>query len=220
MDKRRRADKSAMNKGFTIIELIIAVFILSIAVVGIFSAFTVIVVLTADSVDRLTAAYLAQEAIEVVRNIRDTNWLKRDIDKLANGGDTSLTWLDGFTAFNSADSVDCTFGCTVEWTDAENLQADNDGDYLYLSANGSYTHAREGARAETKFKRKVMVTILPDAYQEAGEEDHIIKITALVSWDKKATILNDQLSADTEACPSSHCIEVQEVLYDWYDYAN
>ena len=63
------------KRGFTIIELMISIFILSIAIVGVFGAFSVVVVLTSDASSRLTGSYLAQEGVEIIRNIRDTNWL-------------------------------------------------------------------------------------------------------------------------------------------------
>jgi len=85
-------DKS--NKGFTIIELVISIFILSIAVVGIFTAFWIVTILTSDSADRLTAIYLAQEGMEITRNIRDTNWL--NIKSCAEEEECDYTWLDGF----------------------------------------------------------------------------------------------------------------------------
>jgi prepilin-type N-terminal cleavage/methylation domain-containing protein len=54
-----------LSKGFTLIELIISVFILSVAVVGIFNAFSIMIILTSDAADRLTATYLAQEGEEI-----------------------------------------------------------------------------------------------------------------------------------------------------------
>ena len=77
------------NKGFTIIELIISIFILSVGLVGVFNALSVVTVLTAGSADRVTATYLAQEGMEIVRNIRDTNWLA--MDTCPRGGGEILT---------------------------------------------------------------------------------------------------------------------------------
>ena len=49
------------SKGFTLIELIIAIFILSIGIVGIFGAYSAMIVAVSDTSERATATYLAQE---------------------------------------------------------------------------------------------------------------------------------------------------------------
>lgn len=57
------------------IEVIVAIFVMTVGVLGAYSVVQQIIVYTSISSSRLTAAYLAQEGIEIVRNIRDTNWL-------------------------------------------------------------------------------------------------------------------------------------------------
>ena len=71
------------SKGFTLIELIIAIFILSVAIIGVFSAFSLVAELTSAASSRLKASFLAQEGLEIIRNMRDSNWLQ------GNG------WTDG-----------------------------------------------------------------------------------------------------------------------------
>lgn len=66
------------NKGFTLLELLISIVVISIGVLGTYSVVQQIFSLTFSSSYRLTAAYLAQEGVEVVRNIRDTNWIEED----------------------------------------------------------------------------------------------------------------------------------------------
>lgn len=65
-----------MSRGFTILELLAAILVIAI---GVLSAYTVtqqIIAYTFSSASRLTGAYLAKEGIEIIRNIRDTNWLE------------------------------------------------------------------------------------------------------------------------------------------------
>ena len=64
------------NRGFTIIELMATMIIVTIGVVGAYSVVQQILAITSSASQRLTAAYLAQEGIELVRNIRDTNWVE------------------------------------------------------------------------------------------------------------------------------------------------
>ena len=63
------------NKGFTIIEVLITILILTTGGLAAYSMVQQIVFSTFASSYRLTAAYLAKEGIETVRNMRDTNWL-------------------------------------------------------------------------------------------------------------------------------------------------
>lgn len=63
------------RKGFTLIEILVAVFIISVGLVGISNIISQIAVYNHDLSHRLVATYLVQEGLEIVRNIRDANWL-------------------------------------------------------------------------------------------------------------------------------------------------
>ena len=77
-----------LNKnGFTIIEVITATSILTIGVLGAFSAIQMIIASTSIISSQLAATYLAQEGIENVRAIRDSNWLENRY--------ISTAWDDG-----------------------------------------------------------------------------------------------------------------------------
>jgi len=83
--------KKTKQKGFTMIEMIAAIFIISTGIMGVFSLVSQTISYISIASSRLTAIYLAQEGIEVVRNIRDSNFLK--INK-GEGG----SWDDGLSA--------------------------------------------------------------------------------------------------------------------------
>ena len=63
------------------------IFIISIGILGAYAVSSRIIAYINLSLSQLTASYLAQEGIELVRNIRDTNWLERSSwdDGLGNG---------------------------------------------------------------------------------------------------------------------------------------
>jgi prepilin-type N-terminal cleavage/methylation domain-containing protein len=195
-----------MKNGFTIIELIISIFILSIAIVGIFSAFSMITILTSDASNRLTATYLTQEGMEIVRNIRDTNWIK------IRNGESGVTWDYGFSSCESGCEMDYTTGTVVSGAH-EITNWSGDGNYLFKNnSTGFYTH-NEANATSTKFKRKIIITPVEDV---DGKSSHILKVTVQVSWDQKPTILNPlHLAKD---CISSNCIIAEETLYDWFVY--
>ncbi len=76
-------NKSKHNKGFTLIETFVAVTILLLAVTGPLYLVTKGLAISRSVKGQITAAYLAQEAVEYIRNARDTNVL---------GG---VNWLNG-----------------------------------------------------------------------------------------------------------------------------
>ena len=73
------------KNGFTIIELIITIAILSFGIIGVYGAFSPMVSLNSAIASKFTASQLAQEGFEVVRNIRDNNFEKTtDLDSKVN----------------------------------------------------------------------------------------------------------------------------------------
>jgi prepilin-type N-terminal cleavage/methylation domain-containing protein len=188
------------EEGFTLIELIVAIFILSVAVVGIFGAFSIMVVLTYDAADRLTAAYLAQEGVEIIRNIRDSNWLRMEQE-------SAFSWDESLSFCESA-------GCNVDFfTTGDDPYVvmpwyNSDLDYLNIDSNGFYSYDIGG---RTKFKRKITIETDTGAIPE-----YVMKISVQVSWDKKSTMFGPAASADT--CGSSNCMTAQLLLYNWYNY--
>lgn len=214
-NKKLKNDKKS---GFTLIEIVLSIFIMSMALVSIFSAFSVIVISTSDTLNQLTATYLAQEGMEIVRNVRDTNWLNMDYHS-SDGTTSTYTWLDG----GMADW--CTYGCVVDYTTtgaASNpIGAYSSGSYLNIDENGFYTNKDEGIK--TIFQRKV--TILPITDVNGDEDDgsgniiyHIIKVKVEVFWDKKRTILSDGVKASDVGCGDTNCITTEGTLYNWYNY--
>jgi prepilin-type N-terminal cleavage/methylation domain-containing protein len=112
------------EKGFTIIEVIIAIFILTVGVLGAFSAIQMIAAFTSNVSSRLAAVYLAQEGIENVRNIRDSNWLeKRDIpglawdDSIATTGWETIGKFQRRTAIAKPQPNKIVVSVEVEWSE-------------------------------------------------------------------------------------------------------
>ncbi|MDP2946305.1 MAG: prepilin-type N-terminal cleavage/methylation domain-containing protein [bacterium] len=83
--KLRKLNKN--NKGFTLLETIVAVGLIVVGLVAALALITNSLFYVSNIQDRLAAANLMTEGIEVVRNIRDNNWLQNKIwnDGLADG---------------------------------------------------------------------------------------------------------------------------------------
>jgi len=102
--------KQASQKAFTIVETLVAISILLIALTGPLTIISQSLHSSYFSRDQVTASYLAQEAIEYIRNRRDTN-------ALVTGNDYTH-WLDGI---------------------ATNINPDDSGGDIYINNNGSLT---------------------------------------------------------------------------------
>jgi putative endonuclease len=82
-DARIRGQKLKINSfrecksggGFTLVETITAIFILTTGILALSALISYLVSTSSVSSQRLIAAYLTQEGIEIVRNLRDTNLL-------------------------------------------------------------------------------------------------------------------------------------------------
>lgn len=213
------------KESFTIIEIVISIFILSFALVGVFNAFSIIVILASNSQDRFIASYLLQEGMEIVRNIRDTNWLAMDKANCISGQDPDcpVSWLDGLALTARNNLKDCSasgLGCEADYTYTY-MYPYSSLDYFKIDENGFYNY-KNGTN--TKFQRKVIITPMEDV---DGDSNHIIKVVVQVSWDQKATLLSPGQDATkccpiSTGCPSnvSNCIVAEETLYDWYNYKN
>lgn len=86
--KIQRHINNSTNGGFTIVETLVAIFILLISITGPMSVAQGGLRAAFVSRDQTTAFYLAQDAVEYVKNIRDDN-----IIRFNNGSGND--WLDG-----------------------------------------------------------------------------------------------------------------------------
>ena len=78
--------KNQKHSGETILEVLVAVFILSSVMIATFAVLGQAIKTNVDVRNRIIALNIAREGIEGVRNIRDTNWLKYS-------GDRRRKWL-------------------------------------------------------------------------------------------------------------------------------
>ena len=196
------------SEGFTLIELIIAIFILSIGIIGIFGAYSAMVVATSDTSGRLSATYLAQDGIEIVKNIRNINWA--NISKNQTGG---FTWVDGLTGCASGCEADYTAGTSSQMT-TWGLSSDGTyGNYLYVDKDTGFYDYLAATGLKTQFKRKITIVCLNDDNTVDSTCSHLMKVSVTAYWDKKASLIRPGgLAGDNTG---SGRITIEDRLYNW-----
>jgi len=125
--------------GFTILEVTLAVFLVAVGALGSYALIQRTLYAAKFSQDKLIASYLAQEGIEVVKNVRDTNWLKgQSWDMDLSEGEFNIDYKT-----RDVDNSGCpAVGETLKIGTA----GDDNGFYNCSSGN------------ETKFTRKVIIS--------------------------------------------------------------
>lgn len=190
---------------FTLIEVLIA---LAVFTIGIVAAMSLAIANFNNSrlnLERITAANLAREGVELVRNIRDSNWLRQEDNETSCGG-TYCNWDYGidvnsdYVYLDYQDSVvhavtatvGCATGinqCNAECSDC-NLYRDSDDFYVNDSSVGNTATAysrilslkkicTDESSADPHINEYTQVMSLPCG---AGDDYIGIEITSNVRW--------------------------------------
>ncbi len=119
------------NKGFTLLETIVAVGLIVVGLIAALALITNSLFYVSNIQDRLAAANLMAEGIEVTKNIRDNNWLQNKV------------WNDGFLA-------DGDYQVAYNSTTLSSFS----GSPLLLDSNGLYNYT---SGAVTPYVRKISI---------------------------------------------------------------
>lgn len=160
-------------QGFTLIETLVAVTIITVAVSGAVFAANSSLAAAMISRDRLTASYLAQEGVEYVRAMRDDAFLH------ASGATAST---DAWTDFVSGSSDWSITGCETTMCTLDPTQSMKTGSGFALNgyannaplyfANGGYTQNSSNG-VKTPFTRTIQASALSNTEE---------KIVSTVTW--------------------------------------
>jgi Tfp pilus assembly protein PilV len=158
-----------IKRGFSFLEVIISVFVLSTGIIGVFAVINSSMIYSLNASNQQIAVMLAQEGIELTRNIRDNNWAKRKFE-MEESGSSSISSFDNFP---SGDSNNCRIDKNS--IDMNNSKCSNGVNHKKLSLDGNnfYIH---GGSPFTKFSRKIEVDF-------DDSEDTVI-ITSVVIWNR------------------------------------
>lgn len=150
------------NRGFTLVETLIAISILILAVTGAFAAAQNGISSAIFSKDQIIAFYLAQEGVEYVRNVRDQNGLQ------------GLPWLRGVA--EAGDPCEIGSKCRVDAVAASgNLVRCPITGCPNVKLNGSGFYAHDSG-TDTQFNREIILSeVVPNKE---------VAITVKVTWSK------------------------------------
>ncbi len=159
-------------RGFTLIESLVAVTILTFAVIGPMVTASRVIVASQIARDQLVASYLAQEGVEYVRSVRDNEYL-------ANRQTTPAeTWQDFLDAVDQCDATspqNATRACTLHPINGLSIGSCTVGGescaQLYLSG-GLYTTTQSSGTL-TPFTRTIQV------YAISATDERIV---STVTW--------------------------------------
>lgn len=143
------------KKGFSLMEVIIAVAVITTGLIVSIALISFSVSGIRINKSKLVAAGLAQEGIEVIRNIRDSNWLFYR--------DNPENWTLGLEPGDYE----------VQYNDDSLRTYSGSGNYLKINTDGFYQYVNG---SNTSFKRKITI--------EQITEDEI-KVVSKVTWTEK-----------------------------------
>jgi len=191
--KKFLKQKNKKEKGFTLIETLVALSIFLVSVIGIMSVLSGGLTDINSAKKKMTASFLAQQGVEYIRNMRDTYVLYSSLSSvgwtdfnakilpcMSTGGcylsDENLSFLDPLMPITGIEINQCTSNCPVIYFD------DSNGKFNSFPASGSATSFIRTIEAKN---------ITPDE----------INIIVKVSWGQN----------------NSNSITLSESLFNWYE---
>jgi len=164
-------NKRLSTNGFTLIELLITVSVITVGILGVFTAVQQGIIIVDYSRSRLTAAFLAQEGVEIIKNIRDTNLLE--------GRTGTVLWNAGIDPGASPKEYEVVYD-----------DVDNEGVFLssaFCSPNCDFSNLKFLKKTDnvlynyslgdnTRYKRKIRIEKISDEH---------LRLTIVVYWTTK-----------------------------------
>lgn len=122
------------NSGQSLVELIVAITVIEIGLFSVWSMFLVNFNAEREAQMRVLGANLAREGVELVKNVRDSNWLKVNAN-VPKGEETSELWSWDQNLEPGSYNLDAT-NIIDGW---QSVGSENRFQRLYLNSDGFYS---------------------------------------------------------------------------------
>ena len=175
--------KKTARQGFTLLETLVAVFILTLALTGPIYIASLAIRSSVESRDNVSAYYLAEEAIEVIRNNRDTASLQNTV--------STATWMTDLTgdvfctnAISAAAIVSCVMTRDVSTGAYAFEQCTSSGcPPLSFNANSRVIYGGNASNStDSKFTREIYIQTAPQDSSVTSLADREIEVVVVVTW--------------------------------------
>lgn len=169
-----KKNKKEKERGFSLIETFIAITVLLIAITGPLVLITQSLSVAKFFKNKATAVYLAQEAFEYIRNIRDNNILKGEY--WLSGLEPCLVGSQECKIDSPAEKID-----SCDFSGCENLKY-NDASHLYGYSSGSNSIFRRVVNIEEINLGKEIKVVVKVYWMEKITEKSFSAETFLLNW--------------------------------------
>ncbi|MBW6440415.1 hypothetical protein K0B03_00020 [Patescibacteria group bacterium] len=168
------SQKEAKKNGFSLIEIIFSIGILTITIVSVISLLIFNLKTEITNKNKVIAIYLAQEGIEIVREVRDNNWLAGD------------DWLNGISEDGKTPLISDKASPNSGWTISENSGYEKK---IYMNiAQQYYIQSGENLAGddnfvETGYQRRLNIRKGSGKGSEC-KDGYCIKVKSIVSYNE------------------------------------
>lgn len=208
-----------MRRGFSLVEAIISITILLVGVMAMVSLGIAMISQARFSNAQVVASQLAREGVEVVRSLRDSNWLEAEDgggtvwnDGLVLGTDYSamLEWDPGLNSwtvdFDAIDFGNCvtSFDCTRMYSNTSTFEF------------AQFASAPPANWKDTEYQR--LIRLFPICRLLADETIETVLIadgTTCVPGSEEQVGIDVQVEVRWEEKGISRSTTVEEYIYDW-----
>jgi len=180
---------SKKNQGFSIIEVMVCVTIILVTFTSIYTLINHSMVFHDLAYSKLTASYLAQEGIEIVRNIRDNNYIRNENNNyIKNESNNYILNESNNYIQNESWNVGLNPGNYQVQYNSTRLD-DYTGNNLKIDSSGLYNYS-DGET--TRYNRMISIDKISDKE---------IRVTSIVKWSNRGINFD---------------IQVEDHLYNWF----
>lgn len=188
---------------FSIAEVVLSGFLLTTGIVSVMSLYTVSHRSSFDTRNMITAAELAQEGVEVARNIRDNNTAYR-ADNWATGDNCQASTAgncDPFRHFPNGANANCNVSYNASGATAFDCSSPQ---VAVTTSNTGFLHNAGGTA--TRFYRQIKID------HTAGSDS--ARVQSFVTWQNPGGNLNGG-GALTWCTPYNQCVYTELFLSRW-----